>query len=259
MKVSIVTISFNQADFIEETILSVLNQSYPDIEYIVVDAGSTDGSREIIEKYCNHIDKIIFEPDKGPADGLNKGFRHATGEVLGFLNSDDTYEYGAIDFVVSSFKKMGTDIVYGNGYVIDKYSRKKRKVYSDYFSLSKYAAGAFNFVQASFFFTRNAFLEIGGFNPRNKTCWDGELLVDFALAGYKIKRINQFWSNFRLYENSITGSGRLNHEYIQDRLRIFSKIHNEKPHQIKPVSRSVYRFINLIQTPQKLFSNILFS
>ena len=74
LKFSIVTISFNQARFLEQAILSVISQDYLNIQYIVVDPGSTDGSRDIIEKYHNHIDKIIFEPDNGPADGLNKGF-----------------------------------------------------------------------------------------------------------------------------------------------------------------------------------------
>ncbi len=78
MKVSVVTISYNQAEFLEQCIRSVIEQDYDDIEYIVVDPGSTDGSRDIIEKYHDYIDHIIFEPDCGPADGLNKGFAHAT-------------------------------------------------------------------------------------------------------------------------------------------------------------------------------------
>ena len=84
MKFSIVTISYNQAQFLEQAIRSVIEQDYPDVEYIVVDPGSTDGSREIIERYRDRIDRIIFEPDKGPADGLNKGFAQATGDVFGF-------------------------------------------------------------------------------------------------------------------------------------------------------------------------------
>jgi len=91
MRVSIVTISYNQARFLEQAIRSVINQDYPDIEYIVVDPGSTDGSRGIIEKYQNRIDKIIFDPDEGPADGLNKGFAHATGDIFGFINADIIY------------------------------------------------------------------------------------------------------------------------------------------------------------------------
>src|ERR1039458_1375445 len=94
-RVSIVTISFNQAEFIERTILSVLTQDYLDIEYIVVDPGSTDGSRDIIERYRSRISKIILRPDRGAADGLNNGFAEATGEIFGFLNSDDLLRPGA--------------------------------------------------------------------------------------------------------------------------------------------------------------------
>ena len=81
MKVTIVSISFNQAAFLEQAIRSVVDQDYGNIEYIIVDPGSTDGSHEIIERYRDRITKVIIEPDEGPADGLNKGFAHATGET----------------------------------------------------------------------------------------------------------------------------------------------------------------------------------
>src|SRR5450432_3341584 len=89
LKVSIVTISFNQAAYLEEAIRSVLDQDHPLVEYIVVDPGSTDGSRDIIERYRGRIAKVLYEPDQGPADGLNHGFAHATGDVFACLNADD--------------------------------------------------------------------------------------------------------------------------------------------------------------------------
>ncbi len=88
MKVSIVTISFNQAEFLERAMRSVLTQDYPDVEYIVVDPGSTDGSRALITAQGSRI-KAILEKDNGPADGLNKGFASATGEIFGYINADD--------------------------------------------------------------------------------------------------------------------------------------------------------------------------
>ena len=88
-KISIVTVSFNSAQYIEDGILSILEQGYPALEYIIVDGGSTDGTREIIDKYRDRITKIIYEPDNGPAEALNKGFKLATGEIMGWLNSDD--------------------------------------------------------------------------------------------------------------------------------------------------------------------------
>ncbi len=93
MKISIVTLSFNQKQFLEEALQSVLGQKYPELEYIVVDPGSTDGSREMLDLYKGQLTELILEPDRGAADGLNKGFSRSTGDVLGFLNADDLLLY----------------------------------------------------------------------------------------------------------------------------------------------------------------------
>ncbi len=90
-KISIVTPSFNQAEFLEETIQSILGQGYPNLEYIIIDGGSTDGSLEIIKKYERHLHFWCSEPDGGQYDAINKGFSHSTGEILAWLNSDDMY------------------------------------------------------------------------------------------------------------------------------------------------------------------------
>jgi len=124
MKFSIVTISFNQAEFLERAILSVLNQDHDDIEYIVVDPGSTDGSRDIIERYRDRIDRIVFKPDRGAAEGLNNGMEGASGEILGFLNSDDVLMPGAISQIVHAFQaNPDIDLVTGHAYIIDATNR----------------------------------------------------------------------------------------------------------------------------------------
>src|SRR3546814_9345633 len=96
MRFSVVTISYNQAKFLRRAIDSVLNQSGVDLEYIVVDPGSSDDSRAIIDSYGDRIGHRVYEPDQGPADGLNKGFAHATGDIYYYLNSDVTVELGAL-------------------------------------------------------------------------------------------------------------------------------------------------------------------
>jgi glycosyltransferase involved in cell wall biosynthesis len=96
MRISIVTLSYNQRAFLQDAIDSILQQGYPDLEFIVVDPGSTDGSRELFRSYGEQISHVIFEPDRGAADGLNKGFGLASGEVFGFLNADDFLLPGAL-------------------------------------------------------------------------------------------------------------------------------------------------------------------
>jgi glycosyltransferase involved in cell wall biosynthesis len=102
-KISIVTPSFNQGRFIEKTILSVIEQDYPNLEYIIIDGGSTDESVEVIKKYDQHLAYWVSEPDRGQSHAINKGFERATGEIFGWLNSDDWYHPGALKAVAEAF------------------------------------------------------------------------------------------------------------------------------------------------------------
>ncbi len=225
MKISIVTISYNQAAYLEEAILSVLTQDYPHVEYIVVDAGSTDDSREIIEKYRKQIDQIIFEPDNGPADGLNKGFRSATGDVFGYLNSDDRLRPNTISRIMREFENVNdASVISGHGFIIDATGNIRKQVFSHRFSIKAYAYGACILVQQASFFRRAAFWEVGGFNPNNRINWDGELWVDLALAGGKFYRIYDFLADFRVHKDSITGSGHYQAEFMRQHARICKKI-----------------------------------
>ena len=127
MRISIVTLSFNQRAYLLEAMDSVLSQGYSDLEYIIVDPGSTDGSRELIESYSDRLAQIIFEPDRGAADGLNKGFSRATGEVFGFLNADDVLFPGSLQLVADFFEKHPEcDLALGDGYKIDGAGRRGR-------------------------------------------------------------------------------------------------------------------------------------
>jgi glycosyltransferase involved in cell wall biosynthesis len=225
MKVSIVTISFNQSSFIERAILSVLDQDYHEIEYILIDAGSSDGSREIIEKYRDRITKIIYEKDKGPADGLNKGFSYATGKLFAFLNADDEYLPGAITRIVNIFSKENeVDIISGQGFFIDEKNRRLKKILSSKFTPWLYAHGAVTVFQQGTFFRSNYFKKVTGFNIQNHTCWDGELFLDIVMAGANHKVILDELALFRLHKSSITGTGKLNEKYRKDQLRLFYKI-----------------------------------
>lgn len=205
MKISLVTISFNQAAYLEQALLSVREQSYPDLEYIVVDPGSTDGSRDIIERHRDCISHVVFEPDAGPADGLNRGFARATGEIFGYLNSDDLLLPGALRRVAANFLlSPQADLVYGHGYVIDREGRIMRHCLSDRYSLRRSAYGHSVIMQQATFWRRQAFIEVGGFNASNRLSWDGEFWMDLTLAGKRFHRTDEYWACFREHEESIT-------------------------------------------------------
>lgn len=122
-KISIITPSYNQGNYIEETIRSVLLQSYPNLEYIVVDGGSTDDTVKILKRYQAEISTCISEPDNGQSHALNKGFRLASGEILAWLNSDDQYFPDTLREVAMAFDSQSTDIVVGGCQTIKNYSR----------------------------------------------------------------------------------------------------------------------------------------
>ncbi len=120
MLVSIITPSYNQAHYLEATIRSVLEQDYSEIEYIIVDGGSTDGSREIIERYSSRLAWWVSEKDRGQTDAINKGFGRAHGEILAWINSDDTYEPGAVAQAVEYLQaNPQVGMVYGDARFID--------------------------------------------------------------------------------------------------------------------------------------------
>ncbi len=225
MKVSIVTVSFNQGRFLERAIRSVLEQDHDDIEYIVVDPGSTDGSREIIKRYRNRIARTVFEPDYGAPDGLNKGFASATGAIFAYLNADDAYLPGAVRAAASAFERHPcTDIAVGHGYIVDAGGRVVRRFRSAPFSPWRFAYGAAVVMQQSTFFRRGAFERVGGFDVDNRSCWDADLYLEMCLAGGRVRLVEGYWSLFTLHADSITGSGRLEREYAVRERRRFRRV-----------------------------------
>ena len=258
MKCSIVTISYNQAEFIERTIKSVIAQRNcgVDIEYIIVDPGSTDGSRDIINKYEDQIDKIIFEKDDGPANGLNIGFAAATGEIYGFLNSDDILYPGVIAKLIEQMTKHEFDVISANSYLIDKNDNKFRKLFSDKFSLLAAAYGASILIQPSTLFTGEVFHKVSGFNEGNRSNWDGELFIDFAIQGAQFGRSDLFASGYRLHDESITGTKKIDMEIQKYHQRIFNKILNrnwgKRDFALQYIFKIARKIINYKDTKERL-------
>jgi glycosyltransferase involved in cell wall biosynthesis len=229
-RISIVTTSFNQAKFLERTILSVLGQDYPEIEYIVVDPGSTDDSRDIIERYRSRITRVIFRPDRGAADGLNRGFAEATGEILGFLNSDDVLLPEAVSSAANFLERhTDIDVVSGHSNLIGPDDSFLRRLYSDRMSINRCIYGGVILIQPSTFFRRKIFDRVGGFCVENTRSWDGELFLQMARAGGKFAVVEEFWSAYRVHSQSITGSkGNATH-VNRAQAEIFSRIKGRPP------------------------------
>jgi len=224
--ISVVTISFNQSKFLQNAVESIRRQRDISWELIIVDPGSTDGSREYAKLISDEDDriKLIFDSDRGPADGLNKGFQSATGKIVGCLNSDDFYLDNIFERVVAAFaNNPNSACVYAHGLILrdDIYRFQS----SDYFTLKNYASRRGLVVQQSTFFNREL-LEFHRitFNIENRISWDGELLVDIAIKGLQITRVPDVWGVFRIYPTSITGSKKFLRQGEKEFLRMREKI-----------------------------------
>ncbi len=262
MKVSIVTISFNQSRFLEDCIRSVIDQDYPDVEYIIVDAGSTDESSEIIARYKKQIAHVVIEPDKGPADGLNKGFALATGEIFGFVNADDLLLPGAVSRMVKEFRKHPkADVIYGNGRELDAAGALIQQVCSTPWNLRAIAYRTGLTVQPSTFFKASFFRKGSGFNLENKICWDTELLVDLALQGACFRQINEFIGAYRMYPGTVSsqvGWGASGAKFDAENLRLFEKIMGRPRIKADNLKAFAYFIYKQIRQPLVSFHKIHF-
>ena len=181
MKVSIVTVCFNSASTIEDTIRSVGAQEYERIEHVIVDGGSTDGTREIVGRYNGRIQKFVSEPDRGIYDAMNKGIRLATGDVIGFLNADDVYASPrVIGEVVSAMSAGRADGVYGDLVYV---GRGDANHVVRYWQAGAYEPQAFyrGWVppHPTFFCRTSVYRTLGGFNPAYRIAGDFELMLRF--------------------------------------------------------------------------------
>ena len=231
MRISIITPSYNQARFIERTIQSVLSQDYLDLEYIVMDGGSTDGTIEILKKY---EDRMVWksEKDNGQSDAINKGLKMATGDIVAYLNSDDTYEPETFKKVADFFQNNhDKKWVTGKCKIIDENDKEIRKPITFYKNLflkkfSYFKLLSENFIsQPATFWKRELVDEIGYLNEEEHFCMDYEYWLRIGQK-YPAGIINSYLANFRYHENS--KSGGVNKKQFQDELRIAKKYNDGK-------------------------------
>ena len=206
--VSIVTPSYNQVQFLEQTILSVLNQDYPNMEYIIIDGGSTDGSVDIIRRYKDRLAYWVSEPDQGQAHAINKGWLRSSGEILAWLNSDDYYEPNTVSSAVDLLQgRPGAAAVCGAVRVVDEASRSLRTEPSRPVNVSKMLrfSGMWTIQQPTVFARRWAIEQAGWLDPGVHFLMDVDLFLRVMKRGPFIYS-DQVWANFRLWSRSKTGS-----------------------------------------------------
>ena len=194
--VSIVTPSYNQADFLEDTIQSVISQDYPDIEYMIVDGGSTDGSLEIIKRYQSKLAWWVSEADEGQASAINKGMARAQGEIVAWLNSDDLYLPGAVSQAVESFQKNPqVKFVFGNAITIDAAGFPLKELVFPDWGIED-LTGFRIICQPAVFMSGDAFQQVSGLNPDYHFMLDHQLWIRIASLG-PIKHEGRFWAAAR--------------------------------------------------------------
>jgi len=203
LPVSIVIPSFEQGVFLEEALVSVLDQDYPALEVLVVDGGSTDGSVEIIERYADRLGWGTSEPDRGQADALNKGFARARGELLGWLSSDDTLLAGTISRLVERFQAdPELVLVYGDALFTDERGERTGYLPSRPFDVPQMVRTCeCHVVQPGSLFRRRAWEAAGPFDPTRDWFFDFELFVHMAEVG-RVERIPEPLATYRLHGES---------------------------------------------------------
>jgi glycosyltransferase involved in cell wall biosynthesis len=248
VKIGIVTVSYNQARYLQEAIDSVRVSPPHSLDYVIVDPGSKDGSREIIEHNRQRFSKMLLQPDKGPADGLNSGFAACSADVFGYLNSDDRFTPGALDFVADHFEAHPEiDLLLGAIRVIDADGNASwRGRAADPFHVRTFAHHTSFPWQQGTFFRSELFRRTKGFNLENKLGWDGELVLDMALAGARIGYTNTIPGDFRIYAESITGTGRLEDlnaiQYARYQQKIKSAGHEIMTPAEEKLARLIYKY-----------------
>ena len=202
--VSIVTPSFNQARYLENTIRSVLDQDYPNIEYIIMDGGSADGSKEIIRRFSERLAGWVSEKDRGQTDAINKGFARAKGEILAWLNSDDTYQPHAIAEAVGYLRdRPEVGLVYGDANFIDENGRVIGRFPAAQTDYRRLRQGYVHIPQQAAFWRASLWRKVAPLDPSFYFAMDYDLWVRLAALA-PLQYTPRLWANFRLHSQGKT-------------------------------------------------------
>lgn len=202
-KISIITPSFNQGNYLEETILSVLSQNYPNLEYIIIDGGSTDNSLELIRKYEHRLKYWVSEKDRGQAHAINKGLACCTGQIFNWINSDDTLAEGALVQVAVAFENSEADIVAGE---VNEFNENGilRKVKNQKLEIDEYLKKDVELIyhQPAVWLRLEIMKEIGFFKEKMHYCFDQDYLMRYLLQHNEVCYLDEVLANFRIHNGS---------------------------------------------------------
>lgn len=221
LKISIITVSYNQGDYIEDNILSVVNQQYDNFEHIIIDACSTDSTIDILKKYPHLI--WTSEPDKGQSDGLNKGFRKAQGDIIAWINSDDMLYPGALE-KINAFFSANPDkyVLTGNQVIVDGTGKQMRVIPAEKFTYEHLLNERSSVIQNATFFRRSVLLDVGYLDESFHYTMDHELFVRIA-SKYESFVINENLACFRIWEGSKTSTSQI--KFFKEIIRMKRKHH----------------------------------
>ena len=200
-RISIITPSFNQGAFLEETIKSVINQNYPNLEYIIIDGGSSDNSVEIIKKYKKYLSYWISEKDEGQSDAINKGFEKATGDILAWINSDDQYYPDVFNQIAHAFATNKVDLMYGYHNDVNTQGKTIRKGIFVPFNTYAFKIG-FAICQPTSFWRKEVWETCGPLNKSLLFCMDYDFYCRVVKNKYIIKSFPTLICKFRYHTES---------------------------------------------------------
>jgi glycosyltransferase involved in cell wall biosynthesis len=205
-KITIVTPSYNQGQFIEETIDSILSQGYPNLEYIIMDGGSTDQSVDVIKKYAHHLAYWVSEPDKGQSDAIHRGILHSTGELCNWINSDDVLAENGLKAIAETYlKNPQVDFIHGKNGIIDQDGHFKGWIQHPKDELDLRYLFSMPYGQQACFFTRKVYDKVRGINSELKFSMDFDLYTKIHLVAQAIQ-IDGHIGSIRLHEDTKTSN-----------------------------------------------------
>ena len=263
-KISIITPCLNQAKYLNETINSIITQSYPNLEYIVIDGGSNDGCVDIIRQYESHLSYWVSEKDRGQVDAITKGMEKASGDIVNWLNADDYLYRDGLWKLAEKWLEVDDDkcVLCGDGFYLDDERKllKSSKVKVDHNKVLPMAPPYTGGIQASWFLSRNAWLTVGGLNPNLNYTMDTDLFYRCNMNGIHFYPVNAYLAVYRKHENTKTLKGWKQSLQYKERFYYgwLSQLPEfEKGMYAKRVRRSIFGFYkNSLTKSDTVFSRI---